>query len=62
VKEVRSILRSFDGFEVRMVRRTANEAAHLLAKDSCDNKVSRCWLGDPPVTTVSRLDLDLFAV
>jgi hypothetical protein len=34
MKDVRSILRSFEGFEFRMVRRTVNEAAHLVGKDS----------------------------
>jgi hypothetical protein len=59
VGEVRSILRSFEDFEVRTVRRTANEAAHLLAKDSCDNKFSMFWYSVPPANIINHLDLDL---
>jgi ribonuclease HI len=59
VEEIRSILRSFEEFSVRTVRRTANEAAHLLAKDSCVNKYCKTWLGVPPAVVVSRLALDL---
>jgi hypothetical protein len=59
VKEVRSILRSFKELEVRMVRRTSNEAAYLLTNDSCDNKLSRFWFAVPPANIVNRLDLDL---
>jgi hypothetical protein len=58
VEEIRSILRSFADFSIRTVRHTANEAAHLLAKDSCVNKYCKTWIGVPPVIVVSRLALD----
>jgi ribonuclease HI len=62
VNEIRSTLGSFEYHLVRVVKRMANEAAHLVAKYCCDNKSSRTWLGVPPVFIVSRLDKDMVVV
>jgi hypothetical protein len=59
VEEIKSILRSFDDYAIRTVRRSANEAAHLLAKYSCENKCVKTWLGMVPDSIVTRLSLDL---
>jgi ribonuclease HI len=56
VEEVKELLVGFDEITVRTVRRRANEVAHVLAKEGCDNKLSRSWLGVPPAVIVSVLD------
>jgi hypothetical protein len=62
VNEIRSILGSFEDHSVRVVKRTANEAAHLVAKFCCDNNCARTWFGVPPVFIVSQMDKDLMVV
>jgi hypothetical protein len=39
IDEIKFLLCGFTEVSVRAVRRSANEAAHLLAKTGCDNKV-----------------------
>jgi hypothetical protein len=48
VEEVKELLGSFDEITMRVVRPMENEVAHVLAKEGCENKVSRSWLGVPP--------------
>jgi hypothetical protein len=62
VNEIRSTLGSLEDHSVRVVKRTANEAAHLVAKYCCHNKSCRTWLGVPPVFIVSRLDKDMMVM
>ena len=62
VDEIRSLLRGFGDFSVRPVRRTANEAAHRLAKEGCENKMCNTWFGDPPECIVNRLVLDALVI
>ena len=59
IEEIKSILSSFKDFSVKAIRRTANEVAHVLAKDSCVNKVCKVWRLVPPMIAVNRLNLDL---
>jgi ribonuclease HI len=48
VREIKSLFGNFEETLVRSVRRTANEAAHRMAKNGCDNKLCKVWLGDAP--------------
>jgi hypothetical protein len=41
------------------VRRSANEAAHLLAKLGCDNKVCNVWNGVAPIEILDQLVMDV---
>jgi hypothetical protein len=34
---------------IKSVQRETNEAVHKFAKDGCDNKICRVWIGVPPV-------------
>jgi ribonuclease HI len=47
VEDIKSLLRSFDDYSVRHVRRSGNGVAHLLAKYGCENKMSRVWANPP---------------
>jgi ribonuclease HI len=59
VMEIKSLLRSFARSTVRAVRRLANDAAHRMAKNGCDNKLDRRWRGVAPDCICNRLVLDL---
>jgi ribonuclease HI len=59
VEEVKEVLRSFDESLVHAVRRSANGAAHVLAKNGCENKLDLNWLGVPPACVVNSLDMDV---
>jgi hypothetical protein len=41
--EIKSLLQRFDESSVRAVRRSANEAAHSMAKEGCENKSCKEW-------------------
>lgn len=41
VEEIKSLLLSFGDSSVRLVRRSANETAHGLAKEGCGNKLCK---------------------
>jgi ribonuclease HI len=59
VEEIKELLRGFEEGMAQAVRRTANSAAHILAKEGCENNVSRIWLGVPPAFIVNILDVDV---
>jgi ribonuclease HI len=59
IEEIKELLRGFDEGMAQVVRRTANSAAHSLAKEGCENNVSRVWLGVPPALIVNVLNLDI---
>ena len=59
IEDIKSILGSFDDFKVLEIRRTANEAAHLMVKEGCMNKVCNVSRRVPPSVIVNRLSLDL---
>jgi hypothetical protein len=61
VEEIKELLRGFEEGMAQVVRRTANSAAHILAKEGCENNVSRIWLGVPPAFIVNILDVDVSA-
>jgi hypothetical protein len=56
VSEIKNLLQSFVESSVCAVRRSANEAAHLMTKEGCDNKLCRLWFDVAPVY-VSRTGL-----
>jgi len=58
VEEIKSLLRSFGVVSICAVRRSANVAAHLLAKDSCDKKTCNVWGSVAPVCVRNQLVLD----
>ena len=62
VAEIKCLLDGFGDFSVQAVRRTANEAAHRLAKEGCVNKVCNTWVGSPPEYIVNRLVLDVLVI
>jgi ribonuclease HI len=57
VEDIKSLLRSFEDYSVRHVRRSGNGVAHLLAKYGCENKISRVWV-NPPDWIVSTLAVE----
>jgi ribonuclease HI len=59
VMEIKSLLQGFARTTVRAVRRSANDAAHRMAKKGCENKLDRRWHGVAPDCICNRLVLDL---
>lgn len=49
----------FQDCSVRFARRTANTAAHNLAKEGYLNKLCKTWLGRPPECVISALATDV---
>lgn len=48
VEEIKMMLKSMDQYQVRWARRTANSAAHILAREGCLNKNCKTWLHVEP--------------
>ena len=48
IQEIKSMLTSFSEFKVSWVRRSANIAAHKLAKVGVGDELCKVWLGIPP--------------
>lgn len=48
IEEIKAMLRTRQEFNVTWVRRSANSAAHYLAREGVCNKVCREWLNYPP--------------
>lgn len=48
IEEVKQLLASRVRWRVTWVRRSANNAAHLLAKDCVANNRYNVWLHEPP--------------
>ena len=63
LEEIKTMLRSFEDFRVSWVRRSANVAAHKLAKVGVGEELCKVWLMVPPnfVLLVVSMDIpDLF--
>ena len=58
VDEIKTLLQGFAGSSVRAVRRTANEAAHRIAKEGCEKKLCKVWFDVVPDCIANRLVLD----
>jgi hypothetical protein len=48
VDEVKELLRSRQEYKVSWARRTANSAAHRLAKEGVSIEMNKVWLDEPP--------------
>jgi ribonuclease HI len=59
VEDVKTLLKSFRHSSVRSVRRTANEAAHVLAKFGCKNKLCNSWSVIAPSCIENQLVVDM---
>jgi hypothetical protein len=59
VEEIKFLLRSFSDSSVRSVRRSANGAAHLLAKLGCENKSCKEWFGAAPTCIENQVVMDM---
>jgi ribonuclease HI len=59
IEEIKELLRAFEEGIVQAIRRTANSDAHSLAKEGCENNVSRLWHGVPSAFIVNILTLDV---
>jgi ribonuclease HI len=62
IEEIKFLLSGFEDASVRAVRRSANEAAHLLAKLGCENKVCNEWFEVPPMCVENQIVCDLMPV
>jgi ribonuclease HI len=59
VEEIKALLKEFSDHRVQAVRRFANEAAHLLAKLECDNKLCNVWNRVAPFEILDQLVMDV---
>ena len=48
IQEIKTMLASFSDFKVSWVRRSANVAAHKLARVGVGDELCKVWLGLPP--------------
>ena len=48
IQEIKSLLNSFSDFKVTWVRRSANVAAHRLARVGVGDELCKVWFGIPP--------------
>jgi ribonuclease HI len=62
IEEIKFLLSGFEDASVRAVRRSANEAAHLLAKLGCENKVCNEWFEVSPMCVENQIVCDLMPV
>jgi hypothetical protein len=44
VEEIKAMLQGSEDYKVQHVNRKCNEVAHLIAKDSCENKSYNTWV------------------
>jgi hypothetical protein len=56
IEEIKFLLQSVGDVSVRAVRRTSNEAAHLMAKEGCENKTCNSWSAVAPMCILNRLE------
>jgi ribonuclease HI len=58
VSEIKFHLQGFEAVRVRTVRRSANDAAHRMAKKGCATRSSRVWHGVAPDFVLNRIVMD----
>jgi hypothetical protein len=58
VSEIKSLLQGFEAVRVRTVQRSANDAAHRMAKEGCATRSSRVWHGVAPDFVLNRIVMD----
>jgi ribonuclease HI len=59
VEDLKELLSRFEESSISVVRHSANGAAHILAKDGCENKINRIWLGVPAASIVNSIVSDV---
>jgi hypothetical protein len=59
VEEIKEMLRSLQDHSVKWARRSANEAAHKLAKEGCILELIKSWFIVPPSCIENSLATDL---
>ena len=47
VEDIKALLEGFEGTVIRHVRLEANEVAHHLARDGCENNLCKTWIVPP---------------
>ena len=47
IQDLKEVLQSFESFRVEWIRRSANVAAHKLAKVGVGDELCKVWLGIP---------------
>jgi hypothetical protein len=58
VEDIKASLRHLQGSSIRFVKRETNIAAHRFAKDGCENKRCKVWVGVPPVYAMNLVVSD----
>jgi hypothetical protein len=58
VSERKTLLQGFEAVRVQAVRRSANDAAHRMAKEGCVIRSSRVWQGAAPDFVLNRIVMD----
>jgi hypothetical protein len=58
VNDLKALLQSLEESSVHTVRRSANDAAHRMAKEACENNLCRVWYAIPPDCIANRIVLD----
>jgi ribonuclease HI len=59
IEKLKRALREVDGHVIKWARRTANTAAHKLAKEGYGVECSKTWFLFPPICIKDALDMDL---
>ena len=62
VEDGRSVLCTRRSWVASHVKREANSAAHLLAKDALQNSHNRVWMEEDPICIISVLSLEQLAL
>jgi ribonuclease HI len=58
VEEIKKMLQSIEDCSVKWARRSANDAAHKLAREGCVEKVNKTWFIVPPRSPAPVLPLN----
>lgn len=48
VEEIKTLLQGFSDHRIKWVRRTANTAAHIMAKEGVGKELCKVWFQSPP--------------
>ena len=62
IEEVKNMIRTREEFKLTWVRRSANGAAHILAKLGVNSRTSVFWDFDPPVCILSTVSDEIPAM
>jgi hypothetical protein len=59
IEDIKHLLQGFGDMVIRSIRREANGAAHIMAKEGCDGRINRVWRAVPPSIVMDTLVKDL---